>query len=341
MARALGPSCDLPELLETAAEEARGALRAASVSVSRLRPGSLVIRTIVNVGDLGPHEVRWPTDETYVMTEFADLDLGVDRVVSWARHLDDPDLAPHERALLEDLGKGSSLSAPVVVDGELWGEVYATRHRGEAGFDRNDVAYLEALLAILAGAISRAGREETLTQLAFRDPLTGLLNRRALDEAAAAAFTVRAGETRQVAVVVVDINGLKAVNDTLGHDAGDRLIQSVGRSLLDSFSTLSGSLVARVGGDEFTVLVIGRSVDEVVAVADQVSGGHVGTFHGGLSSGVAGLLVDQHTLVTPSILFAAADKAQYVAKREHLSTTVVAPPLKNGHGRDDPSCTSR
>ncbi|MGI8899583.1 MAG: GGDEF domain-containing protein [Nocardioides sp.] len=326
MARALAPSGALPKLLEMAAEEACGVLRAASVSVSRLQPGSLEVRTIVNVGDLGPSEERWPVDETYVMSEFTDLEVSRDEVVSWAWNLEDPDILAKERELLLQLDKGSSLSAPIIVDGQLWGEVYATRHRGEQGFDRDDIAYLEALLAILAGAISRATREESLTELAFRDPLTGLSNRRALDEAAAAAFSVPPGEHREVAVVVIDINGLKRVNDTHGHDAGDRLIQSVATTLLMGFSRILDSVVARVGGDEFTVLVTGQPLADVVAAMDAISEGHhADASTSALSCGAASLVVTEHSDVPPSVLFAAADRAQYVAKRQGLATTVVAP----------------
>ena len=328
MARALAPSSGLPELLEIAAEEARGALRAASVSVSQLLPGGFVVRTIVNVGDLGPTEERWPVDETYVMWEFIDLDHSADQVVSWAWSLDDPDLPSDERALLVRLDKGASLSAPIIVDGQLWGEVYATRHRTESSFDRNDIAYLDALLAILAGAISRAAREKSLTELAFRDPLTGLMNRRALDEAATAAFSVPPGHQRQVVIVVIDINGLKQVNDNQGHDAGDRLIQSVATTLSKGFARVPDSLVARVGGDEFTVLVTGQPLTAVVAAMDAISRRHCGVASASaLSCGAASALLTDGSDVPPSELFAAADRAQYVAKRQQLSTTVVASDL--------------
>ncbi|CAN5178477.1 sensor domain-containing diguanylate cyclase [soil metagenome] len=329
MARVLGPSNELPRLLEMAAEEALGALCAASVSVSRLTDDGLVVRTIVNVGDLGPDEERWPLDETYVMSEFADLDLSADQSVSWAWDVEDPQIAAVERQLLMDLDKGSSLSAPIVVDGKLWGEVYATRHRGEQPFNRDDIGYLEALLAILAGAISRATRELSLTALAFQDPLTGLANRRALDAAATAAFAVPPGLEREVVVVVVDINRLKAVNDSYGHDAGDRLIRSVSVSLLETFARFPESVVARVGGDEFTVLVTGRPLAEVVAAADAVCARHSrASGPSELSCGAAGILLAGHSRASPTQLFAAADRAQYAAKRTGLCRTEVAGDLE-------------
>ncbi len=323
MARAVGPSRTLPRLLEMAAEEALGALFAASVSVSQLQPGSQVVRTLVNVGELGPTEERWPLDETYLIREFCSLDPGVDHVVSWTADVDDPATPDEEVALLTRLGKGSSVSAAMVVDGQLWGEFYATRRRGDPGFDTDDIAYLEALLAILAGAISRFTREESLTALAFHDPLTGLLNRRALDDAATAAFAVPPGGQREVVVVAVDIDGLKQVNDSEGHDAGDRLIRSAADLLAGAFGVVPGSLVARVGGDEFTVLVTDRPLAEVVAAADSVcrTGGEESRIE--LSCGAAGAVLTAGATLTSSELFAAADRALYVAKRERSIRTVV------------------
>jgi len=325
MARALGRSQPLFRLCETAAEETREAIDAASVSVSRLEPGSVTVRTIVNVGELGPDEVRWPEDETYTMDQFVNLELVVDDLQTWSAQLSDPDCDPDERELLLELGKGSSIGAPIVVDGRLWGEFYATRHAGEPGFDRDDEAYLEALIAILAGAISRALREESLEQLAYRDPLTGLLNRRALDEHAAHAFEVAADATRTITVVAVDINRLKQVNDSLGHVAGDQLIQAVARALNTSFSRLTGSLVARVGGDEFTVMVIGHDPSQVTQIADRLCQ-HTWPFGrgAGISCGAATALVGHDPSFAPRDLFAAADRAQYVAKHGRLSSTVMA-----------------
>lgn len=325
MARALGRSEALFRLLEIAAEEARLAIGASSVSVSRLVPGTLTVKTLVNVGELGPHEVRWPDDETYEMQDFVNLELVLDDLQVWVADIDDPSSDAQERALLVDLGKGSSLGAPIVVDGQLWGEFYGTRHTGTDSFDRNDAAYLEALTAILGGAISRSLREESLEQLAYQDPLTSLPNRRALDEHATRLFDLAEGQSRNVTVVQVDINRLKEVNDSLGHVAGDQLIQSVARALLSSFSRLPGSLVARVGGDEFTVLVSGHDPSVVLAVSDQLSQRTWKFGRGaGVSCGAATAIITDGVEVLPGDLFAAADRAQYIAKHGRLSSTVMA-----------------
>ncbi|MGZ4436662.1 MAG: diguanylate cyclase domain-containing protein [Nocardioides sp.] len=322
-ARALGGSEALFPMLEIAAEEIRRTIDAASVSVSRVELGTMRVRTIVNVGDLGPREERWPQDETYGLDEYVGMDV-IRGLESWTGDLEDPDCNANERALLLEVEKGSSLGAPLMVDGQLWGEVWSTRHVGDRRFDDVDEAYVEALIAILAGAISRSMREESLEQLAYQDPLTGLANRRALDERATQAFDVAPGASRTLTVVTVDINRLKELNDTAGHVAGDQLIQSVAKALLKAFTRLPGSLVARVGGDEFSVMVSGHDPAEVVSVADELCARTWRFGPGtGVSCGAATAVITAGTAWTAHDLFAAADRAQYVAKHGRLSSTVV------------------
>jgi diguanylate cyclase (GGDEF)-like protein len=325
MARALGRSEALFRLLEIAAEEARHALSAASISVSRLEPGTMTVRTIVNVGDLGPTEERWPDDEVYALDDFSNLAILAVERRPWRASVDDAAADPREKELLVELGKHCAIGSPIIVDGQLWGEFYATRVEGAPDFGSLDASYMEALMAILGGAISRSLREESLEQLAYRDPLTGLLNRRALDERAERAFEVTPGARRTVTVVTLDINRLKQVNDTLGHLAGDQLIQSVSRALTAEFGRLAGTLVARIGGDEFTVLASGHDPVAVVAVADTLCQRTWRFGPGvGVSAGAATVTVTHDTLLTPAMLFAAADRAQYVAKHGRLASTVVA-----------------
>ena len=242
------------------------------MSVSRLEPGTSTVRTIVNVGDLGPTEVRWPENEVYDMDDFANLAVlgaglrsrGGPRSTTRTPTARERLLLQRARQVLRDRFADRSSTASCGASSTPPGP------RDHPDFSGLDLSYLEALMAILGGAISRALREESLEQLAYRDPLTGLLNRRALDERAAQAFDVAPRSMRTVTVVSLDINRLKQVNDTLGHLAGDQLIQSVARALTSEFSRLAGSLVARVGGDEFTVLVSGHDPAAVVDAADRL-----------------------------------------------------------------------
>ncbi|CAN5178384.1 sensor domain-containing diguanylate cyclase [soil metagenome] len=325
LARATSRSAPLIDLLEAAVEEGLVGVGAASISVSRLEPGAGFVRTLVNVGSLGPEEQRRPEHEVYELTEFANLRGIIEHAEAWSISVDDPAADECEVALLRRLGKGSAVAVPIVVDGQQWGELYATRDLGSPEIGADGIDFLHAITAILAGAVQRSAREETLNQLAYHDSLTGLPNRRALDNQAAQAFSVPAGLARQVTAIAVDVNGLKQVNDTQGHAVGDRLISAVGDSLQQCFSRLAGSFVARVGGDEFVVLTVGHPVALVRKVADEVCGltWSFGSARD-VSCGAATVTLTSESTQTPHDLFAAADAAQYVAKRGRIRHTVLA-----------------
>jgi diguanylate cyclase (GGDEF)-like protein len=328
---------EFEDIIEHAADGALAPLNAASISVSRIEPGTGTIRTVINTGRLGPGEQRWPDNELYQIDRFVvgnvwagmaeNFAVGQLRIIVVS--VDDSSADPEELKILRSLHKASSISTPVIVDGKLWGEFYATREAGAAPFDSVDEAFAEAFSAILSGAVTGATHVKSLTRMAYLDSLTGLANRRALDDAAAVAFDAVSGASgRPVTAVTFDVNGLKKVNDTAGHDAGDRLIAQIGALLDAHFAHLPGSLVARVGGDEFTVLVPVHSNTAVVAAAESACLAARELLDGaGLSCGVA--TTTDRGAEAATLLFAAADAAQYQAKRAGSLRPVAAPHLSN------------
>ncbi|WP_327001003.1 GGDEF domain-containing protein [Dactylosporangium sp. NBC_01737] len=132
---------------------------------------------------------------------------------------------------------------------------------------------LELLVALLTGLLSLAHRNhlgqlatarEMLRRQALHDPLTGLGNRNLLHEHARG--RLGAGET--VSVLVLDLDGFKAVNDSLGHAAGDELLRVVARRLLAH--TGDRNLVARLGGDEFVVMLHGTDARTAHQTAERL-----------------------------------------------------------------------
>src|SRR5450631_1060208 len=120
----------LEELLATAGEHVRAGLRCASVSFSRLEAGTTTLRTLINVGDLGPTELRWPNDETYNMQDFGEWRRIMSEPQTWRQMwsvtFNDPQGHAFALALLAELGKQASTTAAVVVNNALWGELYVT-----------------------------------------------------------------------------------------------------------------------------------------------------------------------------------------------------------------------
>src|SRR5215469_1787198 len=113
----------------------------------------------------------------------------------------------------------------------------------------------------------RKALEEQLRQLAFHDPLTMLANRNLFRDRVQHALTLAQRGQSAVAVMFLDLDNFKNINDSLGHDAGDGLLQAVAQRIVKT--TRSSDTVARLGGDEFAVLLEGVTTTlEVQRVAD-------------------------------------------------------------------------
>ncbi len=156
--------------------------------------------------------------------------------------------------------------------------------------------------------------QDELTHQAFHDALTSLPNRALLLERLDDALVARRG-TGAVSVVLIDLDGFKGVNDTLGHQAGDELLRQVAGRLTRCLRV--GDTAARLGGDEFAVIVDGVQRDEPMAVADRILTAmrepvtvHGSTVFVGASIGVAAA----EPQCTATDLLRDADIAMYAAK---------------------------
>jgi diguanylate cyclase (GGDEF)-like protein len=109
------------------------------------------------------------------------------------------------------------------------------------------------VFALAQDITRRKQNEERLVSAALHDPLTGLANRQLLADRVSLAIAHARRNTSALAVVYLDLDGFKEVNDTLGHDAGDHLLEMVGQRLVAAVREVD--TVARVGGDEFAVVL--------------------------------------------------------------------------------------
>ena len=311
------------EVLDVVAAEACRVLRATGVSISRWEPGGDLMRTLVNAGELNPGEEARPADETWSLTR---LDRGlVDQGRPYVTALDHVGLPGEEREFLERIGRGSALAAPIRFHDLVWGVLEAYSAVGVPPFTRSHVRFAEALCAQVATAIGRAELFSRLESLAYKDSLTELPNRRALDERLEEAVATGLATGRGLTLLFCDLDGLKTVNDREGHDAGDRALMEAGAALADAAEAFPGSFTSRLGGDEFCVLMEGHGSDSARALARDAAH-RLAAAPGGpftFSCGVA-CLDEAHQ--RSADLFRAADAAQYAAKRVGGGKLFVAEP---------------
>jgi diguanylate cyclase (GGDEF)-like protein len=173
--------------------------------------------------------------------------------------------------------------------------------------------------ALQAEIVERRQAEERAHELATKDPLTGLLNRRSLTEHLEHAMVRAARQGEQLALLFLDMDRFKAINDTLGHDAGDELLRQVGDRI--STAVRGSDIVARLGGDEFVVLMEGlpcytaaaevaRKIIKATSLPFNVGSQNVKT---SVSVGISLFPQDGTTTHT---LMRSADLAMYHAKQE-------------------------
>ncbi len=321
----------LEEVLEVAAGRAREALGSATMSISRWEVEDNRLRTLINAGD----DEQWPEDEVYPLDEFP---AAVALLRAGRPHrsaIDDPDGDPVEIALLHELGKESAAAVPIVYQGVTWGELYATTAAGQPRLSDRDLRYMHAICGQIGLALGRAELFSQLSALAFEDALTALANRRSIEER----LEGLAARREHTAVLLGDLDGLKAVNDRLGHEAGDAVLRAAADALRAATAVVDG-VPGRLGGDEFCVVLPGATAAEAERFARAASDAlRAGTSDVTFSWGIA-LTADLDW--RPAALLRAADGAQYQAKRSGgdcvrtAAAPVTGPPEPGrGHrGRD-------
>jgi diguanylate cyclase (GGDEF)-like protein/PAS domain S-box-containing protein len=208
--------------------------------------------------------------------------------------------------------------------GRWEGEVWNRRKNGEAYLEWQSISLIPGenpqsmrLVTVFSDVTERWRNSERIKHLAFHDPLTGLPNRTLLLERLGQLILAAGRNQRPAAVLFLDLDGFKQINDTLGHEIGDDLLKAVAQTLLDQVR--QGDTVARLGGDEFVIVLDSpENAVEVERIATRIisSVGQDRVLRGnpvrvGISIGIA---LFPQAGASADALLAAADAAMYRAK---------------------------
>ncbi|MFL6468285.1 MAG: diguanylate cyclase [Pyrinomonadaceae bacterium] len=210
----------------------------------------------------------------------------------------------------------SFLSYPITLAGQALAVMnFTDKSTGEL-FDKNDLEVLDSISPQIAVAVDRMTLQEKIgefAQLSITDPLTGLLNRRYIEERLAEEINRSGRSSEPLSFLMLDVDEFKSYNDRFGHPAGDEALRIVGTILKE---TVRGAdVAARYGGEEFSVLLPETSSGEAKVIAERIRARVEQTSFPKRKVTVSiGIATYSDALPTGEELMSAADRALYAAK---------------------------
>ncbi len=222
---------------------------------------------------------------------------------------------------------GSILGIPLKMGDTVVGVMNLSRST-VGGFSQSELRLLSLLSDQAAVAISNASLHQMISHQAYSDTLTGLPNRRALDERLEEEVAAARRSDYSFAVIMMDLDGFKVVNDTYGHAVGDDVLRLVFSQMARGVRTTD--FLARYGGDELTLILTQTEMASAQIVAEKITEGirkfkyrlpDGRTLKLGISGGIA--LFPLHAHSGPDLL-RAADAALYRAKKYRRGAFEVA-----------------
>jgi diguanylate cyclase (GGDEF)-like protein len=233
-------------------------------------------------------------------------------------------------------GPAAYLCVPLVAHGEAIGMLHLCHHfspaepakNADGWYDHEKRQQVRSIVGSLSLALANLNLRSTLKEQSIRDPLTGMYNRRYMEETLEREILRASRRKEPLGVIMLDIDHYKKFNDTYGHQAGDAVLQSLGQFL--STSIRGEDIACRYGGEEFILLMPGAGLEETRKRAEdlreKVHYLNV-TFQGEILKTVTfslGVSVFPQHGNTGEQLIQSADLALYRAKSEGRDRVAVA-----------------
>jgi diguanylate cyclase (GGDEF)-like protein len=161
---------------------------------------------------------------------------------------------------------GQFLAVPALMEGKLVGLIAVAN--SENLYSERDLEAMEQLATLYAIAVDRKRKEDELREMSLTDELTGLNNRRGFFTLAEQQLKIANRSKKEMFLLYADLDGLKIINDTFGHDEGDKALVETAALLRDAFR--ESDIIARMGGDEFVVLAVDVSDARPATMAQRI-----------------------------------------------------------------------
>ena len=255
-----------------------------------------------------------------------------DATACWALRTGHPHLVPagdttarcpHAAGITE-----SYLCIPILAQGETLGVVHLQATAG-GQLESAELSFKTTYAGQVGLSIANIRLREALRTQSVRDALTGLYNRRYLEELLEREVRRSARATQSLGILMIDLDHFKTFNDTYGHEAGDAVLRETGAFLVKGFR--AEDFVCRFGGEEFVVILPTAELEVTRARAERIRTRvkeltihHQGRPMGMLTVSIGVAAFPEHGL-SPKELMAAADAALYEAKRGGRDQVAVAP----------------
>jgi diguanylate cyclase (GGDEF)-like protein/PAS domain S-box-containing protein len=162
---------------------------------------------------------------------------------------------------------GNTICIPMMAQGETLGLLYLHSNSEEV-ITSNKKRLAEAISKQIAISLANLKLRETLQYQSFRDPLTGLFNRRYLDASIDREVHRVMRENNDLGIIMLDVDHFKHFNDTFGHDAGDIVLKEIGKFLQENIR--KSDIACRFGGEEFTIILPNSSLEDTREKAEQL-----------------------------------------------------------------------
>ncbi|MGC2169852.1 MAG: diguanylate cyclase [Candidatus Sulfotelmatobacter sp.] len=220
------------------------------------------------------------------------------------------------------------LCTPILAQGETLGIVHFQATDKAPDLDSSELSFKTTFAGQVGLSIANIRLREALRTQSVRDALTGLYNRRYLEETLEREVRRAARAAQSLGLLMIDLDHFKAFNDTYGHEAGDAVLRDTGLSLTKGIR--AEDFVCRFGGEEFVVVLPTADLDASRARAERLRSKmrELTVMHQGKSLGMVTISVGVATFprhgVSPKELMAAADAALYEAQRGGRDRVVVA-----------------